>query len=121
MFNIATIEPAPGNWPRAFSFAISRDIATPNNTLPSAPIKATAANRIGDTPTPTLHNEQAPGEDIRKAEPEVLLPRHRAPTSSDCKPIQILIGDSTHRLAEGGFLQRVALSRAAPGIIQGNN
>jgi len=39
---------------------------------------ATAVYRIGDQPTPTLQDKQAPGEDFRKAEPEAMLPRYRA-------------------------------------------
>jgi len=33
---------------------------------------------IGNTPTPTLRDAQAPGQDVSQAEPEATLPRHRA-------------------------------------------
>jgi hypothetical protein len=46
--------------------------------LPSARIEAIAVNWIGWWPTPTLPLAQAPGEDIGEAEPEAMLPRHRA-------------------------------------------
>jgi len=50
----------------------------PNNSLPSALNQATAANRIGNKPTPTLPN---PGARRRHqgTEPGAMLPRHRAP------------------------------------------
>jgi hypothetical protein len=61
-------------------FLMWRDISRRCDTeriLRSAPIQATA-KPIGEQPTPPLHDVQAPGEDIRQAEPEARLPRHRA-------------------------------------------
>jgi hypothetical protein len=58
--------------------AASRDAEARQHAAERAE-RATAANRIGDKPTPTLQDEQAPGEStVGKAEPEAMLPRHRA-------------------------------------------
>jgi hypothetical protein len=45
--------------------------------LPNPPT-GVRSRRIGETPTPTLLYKQVPGKAFGEAEPEAVLPRHRA-------------------------------------------
>jgi hypothetical protein len=86
MFIIARIL-SPHRKPSRGLFESSRSCMSPR--LVRHPTKQPSAERAKQaTPNADLRDAQAPGEDVMEAEPEAMLPRHRAPeVSSDSKSI----------------------------------